>query len=79
MNLHSRVSRLELKQGGRNPLEDLTDEELEKAITALDQQVAEALGVTPGDVAAQFVDAPCDMSDEQLRALVARIKGGDVG
>jgi hypothetical protein len=78
MNLHSRVARLELKQGGGNPLEDLTDEELERAIAALDQQIAEALDVAPGDAAAQMKDARCDMSEEQLRALLTRIKGGDL-
>lgn len=76
MNLQSRVSRLELRHGGGNPLDDLTDEELQEAIDALDQQIAEALGVDPADLAMQFKNAPRDMSDEQLRALVARIKGG---
>ncbi|MEW9838751.1 hypothetical protein, partial [Mesorhizobium marinum] len=73
-----RVSRLEQRHGGGNPLDDLTDEELEEAIEALNQRMADALGSTSADVAAAFVDVPCDLSDEQLRALAARIKGGSL-
>lgn len=77
MNLSARVSRLELKQGGGDPFADLTDEELEEAIN---QSIADALGVTPEEAASSaYVDIPVEMSDEQLRALAACIKGGSLG
>jgi hypothetical protein len=73
MMLLSRVNRLEQRHSSGNPLEELTDDELETAIEALNQQLAEALG-TSGD---GMVDIPVDMDEGQLRSLVARIKWGN--
>ncbi|MEW9838648.1 hypothetical protein, partial [Mesorhizobium marinum] len=65
---------------GASPFDDLTDEELEAAINSLNQHIADTLGVTPEEaVSAAYVDVPVEMSDEQLRALAARIKGGSLG
>ena len=70
MMLLARVSRLEQDHTSGNPLEQLTDEELEAGIEALNQRLAEAIG-SSGE---GMVDIPVDMDEHQLRALVARIK-----
>ena len=80
MNLSARVSRLEYQQGGSDPLDDVTDEELEAMISELNQQSAAALGVSPEEAAsAAYVDIPCELPDAMLRALMARFRrGGNV-
>ena len=70
MMLLSRISRLEQRHTSGHPLEVFTDEEWEAAIEALNKRLAEAIG-SSGE---GMVDIPVDMSEEQLRALVARIK-----
>lgn len=77
MNLSARISRLE-QQGGDNPLDALSDEELEAVIEELNQQSAAALGITPEEAASTaYTDIPCVLSDDMLRAVVARIKRSD--
>jgi Cu2+-containing amine oxidase len=75
VSLSARISRLELKQGAGNPLDALTDDELEEAIEAINQSLADALGVS----SEQMVDIPIDMDEAQVRALVRSIKEGQHG
>ena len=70
MILLSRVNRLEQRHASGSPLEALTDDELEAAIEALNQRLADALGTSLGEA----TDIPVDMDEHQVRALVARIK-----
>ena len=73
MMLLSRVNRLEQRDSSGNPLEDLTDDEVEAAINELNKQLAEARG-TSGD---GMIDIPVDLDEHQLRTLFARIKWGN--
>lgn len=75
MNLNSRLSRIEAAQAIDNPSEALTEEELDAAIEAINQSLANAIG----SPSAHMVDIPVDMDEQQLRALVAHIKGGRHG
>ena len=70
MMLLSRVNRLEQRHTSGNPLAALTDDELNAAIEALNQNLADVLGVS----SAQTVDISVDLDEHQVRALVARIK-----
>ena len=78
MNLSARVSRLEYQQGGSDPLDNLTDEELDAAIEALNRASAAALGITPEEAASDaYVSIPVELPDDMLRAIVAKFKRGD--
>jgi hypothetical protein len=72
MILLSRVNRLEQRHSSGNPFDDLTDDEIEAAIEALNKQLADALGTSGNGM----VDIPVDLDEGQLRSLVAHIKWG---
>jgi hypothetical protein len=77
MTLLSRVSRFERRHtsGDPYPLEGLTDEELDEAINALNQHLADAIGSSGNGV----VDIPVDMDEQQLRNIAWSFKGGQHG
>ena len=78
MNLSARVSRIEQQHGGGNPLDDLTDEELEAVISELNRQSAAALGITPEEAdSGAYVSVPVELPDSILRALVASFRRGE--
>jgi hypothetical protein len=72
MMLLSRVNRLEQRHTSGDPLEGLTDEELDEAINALNQHLADAIGSSGNGM----VDIPVDMDEQQLRNIARSFKGG---
>jgi hypothetical protein len=71
MMLLSRVNRLEQRHTSGDPSEGLTDEELDEAINALNQHLADAIGSSGNGM----VDIPVDMDEQQLRNIARSFKG----
>jgi hypothetical protein len=71
MMLLSRVNRLEQRHASGDPLEGLTDEELDEAINALNQHLADAIGSSGNGM----VDIPVDIDEQQLRNIARSFKG----
>ena len=70
MRLSARLSRME-KHVPPDPLRELTDEELEAAIEALNKSLASGFG-TPSE---GMIDVPVNLDEQQLYNLVRCIKG----
>jgi hypothetical protein len=82
MLLQSRLRRLEQKHMPENPLEDLTDEELDAAIHALDVQIRLETGEESAALADRFErqmeakELPDELDEASVRAFVRSVKAG---
>ena len=78
--IETRLQRLEQKAAPGNPLDELTDEELDAAIAGLDECIRTETGMSPAELAVDLEERweqgtlPDDLSPDFVRQLVQSIK-----
>ena len=79
-SIATRLQRLEQKASPGNPLDELTDEELDAAIAGLYEAIRSETGMSPAELAVDLAERrkqgtlPDDLSPEFVRQLVQSFK-----